>query len=761
MRIFFFFLLTATATGLWGQTLYHTDQIVTIEITFPEDDWHQTLNDLHAAGNGGRLIGMVEINGELFDSVGIRYRGGRTYDPANAKNPLNIKLDFLKNQDYEGYEVLKLSNGAKDPSWLREVLGYEIARYAMVAPLANYASVFVNGNFLGLYANVESINSKFFTDRFHSSPDNPRLEADPSYRFDEMPPPPASGCTQGHGSALEYLGPSTACYQPHYELKSPTGWDELIQLTELIQNNPADLCSLLDLDRFVWMSAFNNLTVNLDSHLGASPRNYFIFKTDNGHWVPVVEDLNETFARFPWLSVPAAGDPQPPLDFYTQLDLFEGENNDQKPLLKALLSTQTGKNQYVAHLRTLINHLFASGWFEQRAQQLQALINDEVLSDDNHFYTHSDFLNNFNQTVIDSYDGEDAYGLFPLMEGRIAYLLSQPALQATPPAIANIESSPAMPPPNTGVLITATISNATEALLGYRTNLHQVFVQTPMFDDGNHGDGSANDGVFGVTLTVPAGGIQYYIYAENDSAGTFAPERAEFVFYQISTSGAVVINEILASNQNTVADQDGEFDDWAELYNNSSSPVDLAGWYLSDDPQNPGKYQLPDGVVLNPGSYLIIWCDDDELQAGLHASFNLNADGETLLLSMPDLTPADQVVFGAQTTDVSFGRCPNGSGTFAFMPPSFGADNISSCAIPVTTVTDIGPLQIYPNPATNQLTVETNRQQLQQGALWSARGRRIRSFSITGKTTLDLSGLPPGLYFLSVNGAMAKKVVVR
>ncbi|MEZ4932742.1 MAG: hypothetical protein R2788_11545 [Saprospiraceae bacterium] len=96
--------------------------------------------------------------------------------------------------------------------------------------------------------------------------------------------------------------------------------------------------------------------------------------------------------------------------------------------------------------------------------------------------------------------------------------------------------------------------------------------------------------------------------------------------------------------------------------------------------QNLTKYQFPNGIVLNPNSYLTIWVDDDEMQAGLHTTFNLNADGEALVLTRPDLSIADQVIFGAQTTDVAYGRCPNGFGSFTFLQHSFDVDNTSACA---------------------------------------------------------------------------------
>ena len=742
-----------------GQDLYDTDQITIIEITFEENNWDQLLDQFFANDLGERLMATVEINGESFDSVGVRYRGGSTYDASNAKNPINIKLDYLKNHDYQGYEVLKLNNGAKDPSWLREVMGYEILRNYMEAPLAAYASVYVNGDFLGVYANVESVNGKFFSERFISDSDNPRFESAPNYDFDEIITPPF-GCNEGHGAALEYLGPNDLCYFSHYDIQVDIGWASLREMTESVALNPGQIREVLDLDRFIWMSAFNSLTVNLDSYLGASPRNYYVFKTDNEHWIPVVDDLNEGFARFPWATIPAAGDPQPALSFYTDLDPFLGTDDDRHPLLKAIFDDPTSKRMYVAHMQTMIEEMFSSGFFEDRAEALQNLISAEVNLDNNHFYTTDDFQQNFNGTVIDAFDGFDAYGLFPLMNNRIQYLLGLPEFQATPPTISGVSASPNMPSVGTPVNVTASIENGSTVWLGVRNNRTEVFELVEMLDDGMNGDGAAGDGIFGATVIPEVGGFQYYVYAENGTAGRFSPRRAEFEFYEISTSGSVVINELMARNQTTVADQDGEFDDWLEILNNSNDDVTLTGWFLSDDSSNPQKWEFPAGVFLGAGQRLVVWVDDDEQQSGLHTSFNLNGDGENLSLTMPDGTIADQVVFGQQQQDVSWGRCPDGTGTFTFVSPSFNISNTSTC---VTSTEDLSSqinLNIYPNPAQNQVSISSNLERPLPAKLISPFGLVVQEFELSNLTELDINHLPGGIYLVEAEGQVIGKIGV-
>lgn len=136
----------------------------------------------------------------------------------------------------------------------------------------------------------------------------------------------------------------------------------------------------------------------------------------------------------------------------------------------------------------------------------------------------------------------------------------------------------------------------------------------------------------------------------------------------------VVINEIMASNSSTATDQDGEYDDWIELYNTTDATIDLSGYFLSDDAEEL-KYQIPQGTTLPANAYLIIWADNDIEQEGLHAGFKLSASGETVYLADADANIIDEINFGQQTTDVSFARSPNGTGTFQLQTPTFNASN--------------------------------------------------------------------------------------
>ncbi|MCB9466071.1 MAG: CotH kinase family protein [Candidatus Eisenbacteria bacterium] len=163
--------------------------------------------------------------------------------------------------------------------------------------------------------------------------------------------------------------------------------------------------------------------------------------------------------------------------------------------------------------------------------------------------------------------------------------------------------------------------------------------------------------------------------------------------------GEVVINEFMADNT-MIFDPAGEADDWIELFNPTSESIALGGNYLSDDPLDPAKWEFPGDATIDAGGYLIIWADDDATQEGLHASFKLSAGGEDVVFSNPDFSVVDSTSFGAQTTDHSMARIPNGTGPFVdTAAPTPGAENSDASDVgdaPVVLRTSIGP--ITPNP---------------------------------------------------------------
>ena len=171
-------------------------------------------------------------------------------DANSAKNPLHISLDEFKNQNHQGYESIKLSNGYGDPSFIREVLGYGILKNYMHCPQANFAKVSINGVYYGVFTNDESIDKKFVSEHFYSNT-NCFVKCS-----SELSPSAASK------NNLKYINADSSSYTSTYDMKSDYGWADFIDLCDVVTNNITDLPNKMDMDRAIWMLAFNNLFVN-------------------------------------------------------------------------------------------------------------------------------------------------------------------------------------------------------------------------------------------------------------------------------------------------------------------------------------------------------------------------------------------------------------------------------------------------------------------------------------------------------------------
>jgi hypothetical protein len=151
----------------------------------------------------------------------------------------------------------------------------------------------------------------------------------------------------------------------------------------------------------------------------------------------------------------------------------------------------------------------------------------------------------------------------------------------------------------------------------------------------------------------------------------------------------VVISEFMAKNESTLMTVAGGYEDWIEIHNDTGGAVDLAGWYLTDDPGDLRKWQFPSTAATSPlpdGGYLVVFADGSEdavIGSEVHANFKLASGGEYLALVEPD---GETVVFQfapgypVQASDVSYGIDANTGGLAYFDSPTPGAANATAVA---------------------------------------------------------------------------------
>jgi hypothetical protein len=148
--------------------------------------------------------------------------------------------------------------------------------------------------------------------------------------------------------------------------------------------------------------------------------------------------------------------------------------------------------------------------------------------------------------------------------------------------------------------------------------------------------------------------------------------------------GDLVLTEFIASNQTGLRDEDGQEQDWIEIYNRGTTAADLTGWSLSDDPDVPNRWVFP-ARILPPGQYLVVFASgkDRKNPSGtnrLHTSFQLSSAGEFLGLynaDSPRVLISSFTGYPEQRNDHSYGLDPNGDARY-FATPTPGAPNGTS-----------------------------------------------------------------------------------
>ena len=167
------------------------------------------------------------------------------------------------------------------------------------------------------------------------------------------------------------------------------------------------------------------------------------------------------------------------------------------------------------------------------------------------------------------------------------------------------------------------------------------------------------------------------------SSNAFAGGNWTYILDTNLTSPDLVINEFLCANvaTNGLLDEDGSLQEWIEIYNRGTSPVNLTNWALSDDASLPGLWTFP-SRTLNPGQYLVVFASGKDRRpvstsSNLHTNFKLAAGGEHLGLYNAD-SPRKLVSgfdpFPEQRNDVSYGFDLYGALRY-FAAPTPGAAN--------------------------------------------------------------------------------------
>lgn len=688
--------------------------IHTMDLDFGRDDWAAALE---ALADDAYLPADLTALGQTLPDVGVRLKGNSSQNGPAVKKPFKVALDaFVDGQELAGFDVFNLNNAFVDPTYVREPLAFRALRPFQPTPASGWVRLSVNGAPFGFYVLGQRIEGRFLSAWFASN-DGDLFQAERSDAGGAGPLPPPQGAApdQGPGgpggfrSDLSWLGEDLAAYRAAYQLQScgdgDAPWAALRELTRALDapeaaGGPADAGRVeavrahLDVDGALWYLAGQNLFTNFDSYY--SRHNYFLYRAEEDERFHVLAwDMNESFGVFPGAGI----DPADSAAVARTDPFLFAESATGRPLVRRLLADPELRADYLAHYRTLLARAFRPGDLAAQSAAWHDLTRDAVRDMPNALYPFDTFDRGLREDLrLGGAGGGGAGGravpaLLGVADARAAYLAGradmdvpgaggQPRLAHDPVA------------PRAGEAVRVAFGWLGDdppgaARLEWRVDGGREHrLEMAPSEDGWTAElpaGAKGDEVaYRVRAAWPGGRVRFVPEGAWRDPGTarFAVAGAEL---PPGPAGPVVLSELQADNASTVTDPAGEHDDWIELLNRSVEAAPLGGLFLSDDPEDPFAFALPD-IVLGPGERHLIWADGDVEQGPDHAPFGLSKDGERVILSTASAT-IDRTDFGPQAADRSWARVPDATGAFGDCArPSPGAPNACEPAATPTSL---------------------------------------------------------------------------
>ena len=700
---------------------------------------------------------------ETIDSIGFRLRGNTSRNAAKK----SFKIDFnhfISGRDFYDVEKLNLNGEHNDPSIIRSKLCWDFYQnIGMASSRASHAVLYINEEYFGLYISIEHIDDRFLSKNFEN--DNGNLwkciwPADLTYR----------------GNDPEDYHPYYSETRP-YDLKTNEDqydYSKLARLIRIIHNTPDSLDMVLDIKTTLQYFAMNILTGSWDDYRFLRNNFYLYHNPDNDlmHWIPY--DYDNSFG-IDWFNID-----------WSNIDPYEYAviDGDGRPLTEYLFSQVRYRNLFSHFLEFYNEQLFDLDSMYQKLNYYVDFLYNAAQYDTyrtlDYGFSFNDFLNSYGS------DFENAHvkqGILEFIASRKEALTNQIVFSGNDPIIyEGVIEDDVIFVGETVSIRTAIFGDIMNAGFFYKhenedewssaTLTHQPITNSKHVEDHDR---------WIVELSFEqTGRYDWYIFTSNNSTYDKFPiyDHRSFEVLDVVDNQTVWINELLAKNEAINVDETGEYDDWIELWNYDQAEVDLANHYLTDKRDNLTKWQFPDSAVqIFPDEYMLIWCDEDQEDGGLHTNFKLSSGGEFLALVHPDgETIIDSISFPSQAEDISYGRILSSDFQYEwdYLSPTPGYSNTSLHISKTELLVNSFELNsIYPNPFNSNFKISLD--------IHDDLGKfRVDLVSLTGRTILSKTVIPSfsgtitipmnidktfasGTYFIRIigdNTAISKKIIL-
>ncbi|MEN8636654.1 CotH kinase family protein [Pseudoalteromonas distincta] len=388
------FLTPTPSSENTAATAFTPTAVNTLSITITDENWQDILDnpleeEYHETA--------ITFNGVTLDSVAIRTKGGSSLSSVanSSSDRYSFKFDineYVSGQKFFGLKKFTLQNSFNDPSYMREVIAYELMdEMGVPTPEHAYVNFYVNGELFGLYLMVEAIDGEFIEKHFANS--NGDL-----YKPD------------GTGSDLLWLGDDIQSYTD-INLQTNEDTTDNGAFINFVESLDEGETSAIEVDTLLrYMSVSTSLS-NLDSYHGTLAHNYYIYD-DDGVFSILPWDFNESFGTF---NMDCNG-----VDV-RELYIDEPVSGalSERPLIANVFAKQSNLDVYHSYLTQLINGSLSSDTFNARVNEIADLIREHVENDPTSFYGSTYFEQNLTSTT------GQFYGLTSFMQYRVANMAAQ------------------------------------------------------------------------------------------------------------------------------------------------------------------------------------------------------------------------------------------------------------------------------------------------------------------------------------------------
>lgn len=665
---------------------------------------------------------------DTLENIGFRLRGNTSR--FSAKKSFKIDFTTFGGERFHSLKEMNLNGEHNDPSIIRAKLCFDLYQKAGIpSSRTNMVNLYINNEYRGIYINVEHIDDRYIKARY----------SDPSGNLYKC----------YYGSDFTYISENPEAYKLSlygnrvYELKTNKLQDNYADLAAFISvlNNPqvddwkCKLESVLNVDLLIRAMVMDVLTGNWDGPLFNKNNSYWYYNPETSLFEYIPFDLDNTFG-IDWFNTS-----------WATRDIYQWSAAELRPLYDYILAEDEYRDRYSYYMKAFVIDFFNSQWLLDYTKKHLDLISDDRKNDTyaraDYGYDYDDFLRSYDFAI----GAHVKEGLKPYLVSRRNSLLSQLEEYQEYPVYKrhNINWD------NETILfeIDVVADITQEVTVHYMINGSdgQVIAAN---DNGVNGDKLANDGIFSASLVYDQPGIINYQFEISNSVYSLNFPRCERFEsnFGYSATPPIFINEFMSSND-SFEDENGDSDDWIEIYNAGSEQVSMLGKFLSDDHGNSDKWSFPD-IQIDPGEFLLLWADEDSEQGITHTNFKLNKDGEQIGLwdsEINNFAPIDTLSYSKMETDVSWGRYPNGSGPIVILAsPTPGESNVASSTENIKFAETV----VFPNPVQDFFYIKSPTI-FEKVTLFDANGKKLKEQKANiNKVSFEMANYPTGIYFVVI-----------